>query len=194
MPVVIANDTKVENGIAFKLTAAEYKKGDIQKLIGRIEKQWKSIYPEEPFEYSFLGDSIARLYESDQQTQWLMKTATLITIFISCMGLFGLAMFNTERRTKEIGIRKVLGASVPNILYMLSREITVLIAVSLIVASPIAWFFMQKWLQSFAYRTNLNLWVFILAGGGALLIALVTVSYQVIRSATANPVNSLRSE
>ena len=123
-----------------------------------------------------------------------MRTATLITIFISCMGLFGLAMFTTERRTKEISIRKVLGASIANILTMLNKEVVVLIALSLLIASPIAWIFIRKWLQSFAYRTNISLWVFILAGAGALLIALATISLRTIRSAAANPVKGLRNE
>ncbi|WP_413670737.1 ABC transporter permease [Mucilaginibacter sp. Mucisp86] len=194
MPVVIANDPKVQMGIALKLTSAEYQKGDISHLINGIAKEWKKIYPEEPFDYSFLGDSISRLYESDQQTQWLMKTATLITIFISCMGLFGLAMFTTERRTKEISIRKVMGASVTNILTMLSKEVVILIAISLLISSPVAWFFMHGWLQNFAYHTNLSFWVFIMAGAGAMLIALVAISFRTIRSATANPVKGLRNE
>ena len=194
MPVLIENDPKFQIGIAIKLTSAEYQKGDIPLLVGRIAKQWKKIYPEEPFDYSFLGDSIARLYESDQQTQWLMRTATLITIFISCMGLFGLAMFTTERRTKEISIRKVLGASVSDILTLLNKEVVILIAVSLLIASPIAWFFMHKWLQNFVYRINLSLWMFILAGAGAMVIALATISFRTIRSATANPVKGLRNE
>ena len=194
MPVVIENDPKVQIGIALKLTQAEYTKGDIPLLVNRIANEWKKIYPEEPFDYSFLGDSIARMYESEQQTQWLMRTATLITIFISCMGLFGLAMFTTERRTKEISIRKVLGASVADVLTLLNREVVILIAVSLLISSPIAWLFMYKWLQNFAYHTNLSLWVFILAGAGALLIALATISFQTIRSATSNPVKGLRNE
>ena len=123
-----------------------------------------------------------------------MRTATLITILISCMGLFGLVMFNTERRSKEISIRKVLGASVGNILTMLNKEVVVLIAISLLIASPIAWIFIHKWLQNFAYHTTLNLWVFISAGAGALLIALATISFRTIRSATANPVKGLRNE
>jgi putative ABC transport system permease protein len=123
-----------------------------------------------------------------------MRTATLTTIFISCMGLFGLAMFTTERRTKEISIRKVLGASVTNILTMLNKEVVVLIAVSLLIASPIAWLFIHKWLQNFAYHTNLSLWVFILAGAGAMLIALATISFRTMRSAMANPVKGLRNE
>ncbi|SHN31870.1 ABC transporter permease [Mucilaginibacter sp. OK098] len=194
MPVVIANDPQIQKGIALKLTPAEFQKGDIPKLVNGIAKEWKKIYPEEPFDYSFLGDSIARLYESDQQTQWLMRTATLITIFISCMGLFGLAMFTTERRTKEISIRKVLGASVTNILTMLNKEVVVLIAISLLISSPIAWFFIHKWLQNFAYHTNLSFWIFILAGAGAMLIALLTISFRTMRSAMANPVTGLRDE
>lgn len=194
MPVVIENDPKVQQGIALKLTSAEFQKGDIVQLVNGIAKEWKKIYPEEPFDYSFLGDSIARLYESDQQTQRLMRTATLITIFISCMGLFGLAMFTTERRTKEISIRKVLGASVGDILTLLSREAVILIAISLLISSPIAWFFMHKWLQNFVYHTSLSLWVFILAGAGALLIALATISFRTIRSAMSNPVKGLRNE
>ncbi|MFB9842798.1 ABC transporter permease [Mucilaginibacter ginsenosidivorans] len=194
MPVVIENDPNVQMGIALKLAPAEYQKGDIPRLIKGIAKEWKKIYPEEPFDYAFLGDSISRLYESEQQTQWLMRTATLITIFISCMGLFGLAMFTTERRTKEISIRKVLGAGISDILALLNKEVVVLIAVSLLISSPIAWFFMHKWLQNFAYHTDLSLWVFILAGAGALLIALVTISFRTIRSAMANPVKGLRTE
>jgi len=194
MPVVIENDPKLQITVALKLTPAEYQKGNIPLLINSIAKEWKKIYPEEPFDYSFLGDSIARLYESDTQTQWLMRTATLITILISCMGLFGLVMFNTERRTKEISIRKVLGASVGNILTMLNKEIVILISISLLISSPIAWFFMRKWLQTFAYHTNLTIWVFMLAGGGALLLALATISFKTIRSAIANPVKGLRNE
>ena len=194
MPCIIANIAERQKAIALKLSPAEYQKGNIPMLINNIAKEWKKVYPEEPFEYSFLGDSIARLYENEQRTKWLMSTATFITIFISCMGLFGLAMFTTQRRTKEISIRKVLGASVANILTMLNREVVVLIAVSLLISSPIAWIFIHKWLQNFAYHTNLSFWVFVLAGVGAILIALVTISFQTIKSAAANPVKGLRNE
>ena len=194
IPCVILNVPERQMGVALKLTPAEFQKGDLPLLINRIAKEWKKVYPEEPFDYSFLGDSIEKMYESEQQTAWLMRTATLITIFISCMGLFGLAMFTTERRTKEISIRKVMGASVADILTMLNREVVVLIAISLLLASPIAWFFIHQWLQNFAYHTSLSLWVFILAGAGAMLIALATISFRTIRSATANPVEGLRNE
>ena len=193
-PCVILNYPERQMGIALKLTPAEYQNGNLPLLINRIAKEWKKVYPEEPFDYSFLGDSVEKMYESEQQTQWLMRTATFITIFISCMGLFGLAMFTTERRTKEISIRKVMGASVADILTMLNKEVVVLIAISLLIASPIAWLFIHKWLQNFAYHTTPNVWVFILAGAGAMLIALATISFRTIRSATANPVEGLRNE
>jgi len=193
-PCVILNYPERQMSIALKLTPAEFQKGDMPLLVNRIAKEWKKVYPEEPFDYSYLGDSIEKMYESEQQTQWLMRTATFITIFISCMGLFGLAMFTTERRTKEISIRKVMGASVADILNMLNKEVVILIAISLLIASPIAWYFIYKWLQNFAYHTNLSFWVFIMAGAGALLIALATISFRTVRSAMANPVKGLRNE
>jgi ABC-type antimicrobial peptide transport system permease subunit len=123
-----------------------------------------------------------------------MNTAMLITIFISCMGLFGLAMFSAEKRTKEIGIRKVLGASVANIAVMMSKDFVVLVAIAIFIASPIAWYYMNQWLADFAYHITISWWIFTLAGVGAILIALITVSFQAISAALTNPVNSLRSE
>jgi len=194
LPCTIGNNPDFQKTIALKLTSAEYQQGDIPLLVNHIEKEWKKLYPKEAFDYAFLGDSIAKLYEKERQTAWLMRTATLITIFISCMGLFGLAMFTTERKTKEISIRRVMGASVASILTMLNKEVVVLIAISLLIASPIAWIFIHKWLRNFAYHTTLSLWVFILAGAAAMLIALATISFRTIRSATANPVKGLRNE
>ena len=137
---------------------------------------------------------LQRFTKVSNKPSGLCKQQRFITIFISCMGLFGLAMFTTERRTKEISIRKVLGASVTNILTMLNKEVVVLIAISLLISSPIAWILIHKWLQNFAYHTSLNLWVFIMAGAGAMLIALATISFRTIRSAMANPVKGLRNE
>jgi len=194
LPCTISNNPDVQWGIALKLTPARYQRGDISLLVNKIAKEWKELTPQEAFDYAFLGDSLSKTYENEQRTKWLMQTATLITIFISCMGLFGLAMFTTERRTKEISIRKVLGASVTNILTILNKEVVVLIAISLLIASPISWFFIHKWLQSFAYHTSLSLWLFIMAGAGALLIALATISFRTMRSAMANPVKGLRNE
>jgi ABC-type antimicrobial peptide transport system permease subunit len=193
-PIVIAHDPGIENGIAIKISLRGKQAGDVQSLIGSVETQWKVFYPEEPFTYSFLDDSIAQLYKSDLQAEWLINTAMLVTIFISCMGLFGLAMFTTQKRTKEIGIRKVLGASVINIMTMLSREITWLIILALIIASPVAWVCMHSWLQGFAYRITVSFWVFIQAGVGALLISLITISFLATKAAMTNPIKSLRSE
>ena len=123
-----------------------------------------------------------------------MRVSMVITIFISCMGLFGLAMFMAQTRTKEIGIRKVLGASVPEITVMLSSDFAKLVVLSILIASPIAWYLMNRWLQDFAYRTDISWWVFCIAGITALVIALVTVSSQAIKAAIVNPVKSLRTE
>lgn len=194
LPCTISNNPDIQWGIALKLAPAGNQKSNIPALINNIAKEWKQIAPQDSFDYSFLGDSFSKMYENERRTKWLMQTATLITIFISCMGLFGLAMFNTQRRTKEISIRKVLGATVPNILTLLNREVVVLISISLLISSPIAWILIHKWLRSFAYHADVSLWVFILAGAGAMLIALITISFQTLRSAAANPVKGLRNE
>jgi len=194
LPCTISNDPDIQWAIALKLAPAGNQKGNIPALVDNIAKEWKQIVPKDAFDYSFLGDSFSKMYENEKRTKWLMQTATLITIFISCMGLFGLAIFNTQRRTKEISIRKVLGATLPNILTLLNREVVVLIAISLLISSPIAWILIHKWLRSFAYHANLGLWVFIAAGAGAMLIALITISFQTLRSAAANPVKGLRNE
>jgi putative ABC transport system permease protein len=193
-PVVIAKMPQRESSIAIKLGTTEKKVSDVKLILSKLEKQWKKIYPDEGFNYSFLNEAITRLYEQETKTAWLMNMAMGITIFISCMGLFGLVMFAAQRRTKEIGIRKVLGASVADITTMLSKDFIVLVIIAILIASPIAWYFMDKWLQDFAYRINISWWVFILAGATAVLIALLTVSFQAIKAAIANPVKSLRTE
>ncbi|HYM95024.1 MAG TPA: FtsX-like permease family protein, partial [Chitinophagaceae bacterium] len=158
------------------------------------EIQWKKIYPDESFNYNFLNEAITRLYEQEENTSWLVKIAMSITIFISCMGLFGLGMFTAQRKTKEIGIRKVLGASITDITTMLSRDFIKLVVIAFLIASPVAWYFMNQWLQDFVYRTNISWWIFAIAGLSAIMIALITVSYQAIKAAIANPVKSLRTE
>jgi len=162
--------------------------------IAQVEKAWKKVYPNEKFEYAFLDQTIAGFYDKEQKTAQLMKTAMLIAIFISCMGLFGLATFTAQQRVKEIGIRKVLGASVTNIVSMLSKDFLVLVIIALLIASPIAFYLMYNWLQDFAYRVNISLWMFLSSGLAAIIIAFATVSFQAIKAALANPVNSLRNE
>jgi len=193
-PVVIENIPDRKSGVAIKLAVSGKNTGIVKATLSKIETQWKKIFPETAFDYSFLNESIARLFEQEQKTAWLMNVAMGITIIISCMGLFGLSMFTAERRTREIGIRKVLGASIANVTTMLSKDFLILVLISILIASPIAWYFMNQWLQDFAYRTNISWWVFALAGLIAVLMALITVSFQAIKAAIANPVKSLRME
>jgi len=189
-PVVIGHSPDGEIGLGIKLAA----KGNAQQTLSSIEKIWKDIYPKNDFYYSFIDDSIASFYSAEQKTSKLLRSAMIITIFISCMGLFGLAMFSAERRTKEIGIRKVLGASAFNIASMLSMDFAKLICIALVVASPLAWYFSNRWLQDFVYRVNISWWIFVVAGTSVILVALITVSFHAIRAALANPVKSLRME
>ncbi|MEO3408468.1 FtsX-like permease family protein [Mucilaginibacter sp. CAU 1740] len=162
--------------------------------ITSMEKVWKEIYPEDDFEYTFFDDSIAKLYDSEQHTSTLLAWATGLSIFISCLGLLGLAIYNTNQRTKEIGVRKVLGATVGQIVSLLSRELVTLIALAFILVTPVAWYAMNKWMESFADRTSISWWIFAVSGGGMLLTALITSSFQTIKAALANPTKSLRSE
>ena len=152
------------------------------------------VYPAGTFDYHFYDESLARAYEKDRQTANLVNTSMCITIFISCIGLFGLVLFTAEKRAKEISIRKILGASATGIALMLGKDFIILIVVALFIASPVAWYFMHRWLQGFAYRVDLNLWIYVLAGFGAILIALLTIGFQAIKAALANPVKNLRSE
>lgn len=165
-----------------------------QHTLAQIEEKWYQFYPAESFSYSFYDESIEQLYQQEMQLATLVNLSTIISIFISCLGLFGLAVLTAFQRTKEIGIRKVMGASVEGIVRLLSKEYVLLVTLALIIASPIAWFFMDKWLEKFAYRIQIEWWMFLIAGVAALAIALLTVSSQAIKAAIANPVKSLRSE
>ena len=193
-PLCIINRPDRESSLAIKLASTGEPSGMIKTTIASIENEWKEIYPAATFNYSFYDESLAMLYKKDKQTATLINTAMFITIFISCMGLFGLCMFIAERRKREIGIRKVLGASIANIVRMLSKDFIIMVIVALLIASPIAWYFMNRWLQDFTYRTNISWWVFIIAGLAAILIALITISLQAIKAAVANPVKSLKTE
>lgn len=165
-----------------------------QQAIIALQNTWKRILPGTPLEYSFLDDSFNELYKSDQQISSLILVFSIIAIAISCLGLFGLTAFTAERRAKEIGIRKVLGASVAGIAQLLTKDFLKLVLVAIIIASPVAWYVMSKWLQNFAYRINISLWMFITAGLFAIIIAIITVSFQAIKAAIANPVKSLKTE
>lgn len=173
---------------------ARIKMNDVPGTIAFIEKTYKKFSPSHPFEYYFLDESFNRMYNTEQRLGSIFGYFSFLAIFIACLGLFGLASFTVEQKTKEIGIRKVLGASVPGIFSLLSKGLTKWILLANIISWPLAYYFLNKWLQNFAYRVNLNVWIFILSGLVALAIALLTVSYQTIKAATANPVESLRYE
>jgi len=194
IPVCIINRVEREGTLTIKLAAKGKQFNNLKATLTQIKKAWKSVYPAGTFDYRFYDESLARAYQKDQQTGMLMNTAMSITIFISCIGLFGLVLFTAEKRAKEISIRKILGASVSNIATMLSKDFIELVFIALLIASPIAWYVMSKWLQGFAYHINISLWIFMLAGLGAILIAFITISFQAIKAAIANPVKSLRSE
>jgi len=165
-----------------------------KSLLAQMETIWKKNYPSIPFEYSFLDAEVQKMYESEITLSRIINSFTGIAIFISCLGLFGLATFSAENRKKEIGIRKVLGAKVSGIATLLSKDFVVLVFIAILVATPIAWWVMNKWLQSFSYRVDIKWWMFAMAGIIAAIIALVTVSFQAIKAAIANPVKSLRTE
>lgn len=167
---------------------------NVTGMIGALENQWREFLPDQPFEYSFLDDRFDAMYRSEQRIGKIFGVFAGLAIFIGCLGLFGLAAFTAEQRTKEIGVRKILGASVPNITRLLLKEFTVLIGIANIVAWPIAFFIMRMWLQDFSYQTSLGLWIFLAAGLMTLLIAIFTVSFQAIKAALADPIKSLRYE
>jgi putative ABC transport system permease protein len=168
--------------------------GKEAQAIRTVEKVWNEMIPNYALDYKFLDETYDRLYSSDERTASLFNTFTLVAILISCLGLFGLATFTAERRIKEIGIRKVLGASVSTIVSLLTKDFIVLVVISIVVASPVGYYFMNKWLQGFQYRIDLSWYLFALAGIAAIIIAVFTISYQSIRAALANPVKSLKSE
>ncbi|MCG7751149.1 ABC transporter permease [Flavihumibacter cheonanensis] len=175
--------------IAFKVNTSQ-----IKPLISQIEGVWNKMAPGMPFEYSFLDESFSRMYDAEQRVGQLVLSFAILTILIACLGLFGLAAFMAEQRNKEIGVRKVLGASVQQIVSLLTRDFLKLVSIAALIAFPLAWYAMNKWLENFAFKTSLGWWVFLLAGCIAALIALLTVGGQAIKAAITNPIKSLRSE
>ena len=163
-------------------------------LIKDIEKEFKTMAAGKPFSYRFLDDAFDEMYRTEQRMGKLTFSFSMLAIIIACLGLFGLATYMAQQRIKEIGVRKVLGASVLNIVKMLSSDFIKLVAIAALIAFPVAWFIMHKWLEDFAYRTPIHIWVFFVAGGVSLTIALFTVSFQAIKAAVANPIKSLRIE
>ncbi|HEV3410819.1 MAG TPA: FtsX-like permease family protein [Puia sp.] len=159
-----------------------------------IGNTWKSVFPDHPFEYQFLDDHFKDVYRADQQVTSMVTVLAILAIFISCLGLFGLASYSAEKRVKEIGIRKVLGASIQNIVSLLSRHFVLLVLLATLIAWPLAYFAVRRWLEDYAYRIDISWWIFLLAGVLAMAIALVTVSVLAYRAANSNPVDSLHTE
>jgi putative ABC transport system permease protein len=167
---------------------------NLPATIDHVRKSWAKAFPGNPFEYFFLDDYFNNQYANERKFGKLFTVFAVLAIFIGCLGLFGLSAYTASQRIKEIGIRKVLGASVTDITSMLSRDFIKLVGIAILIASPIAWYVMHNWLQEFAYRTTIAWWIFAVAGLSALFIALITVSFQAIKAALANPVKSLRTE
>jgi len=168
--------------------------GNTKNTLAKIESAYKNVYTNDVYKFSFIDDTLSRRYEQEMKDYNLFKAFSVISIFICCIGLWGLIAFVVVRKTKEIGIRKVLGASVSGIVQLLSKDFFKLIGIAIVIASPVAWYFMNDWLQNFAYRINISWSVFVLAAAMALLIALLTISFQAIKAAISNPVKSLRTE
>lgn len=189
-PLIIRYGEKETYGSVLVRTDA----GKTKQAIANLEKLCKELNPQFPFSYYFCDEEYQKLYKSEQVVTRLANSFAFLAIFISCLGLLGLAMFTAEQRTKEIGIRKVLGASVTSLFTLMSREFIFLVCIALLIASPVAWWLMNNWLQNYAYRTPISWWMFLFAGALAIMIALLTVSFQATKAAIANPVKSLRTE
>jgi putative ABC transport system permease protein len=185
---------QLNNVQQFNYMLAHAKAGNMQSTIKSIEAAWRKLNPNEPFDYSFLDQDFQKNYQAENRLASIVSYFTIIAILISCLGLFGLAAFSAEQRTKEIGVRKVLGATTTNIVGLLSKDFLKLVAIAVVIASPVAWFVMNKWLQDFAYRVNISWAVFVITSCMALCIALLTIGFQAIRAALSNPVKSLRTE
>jgi len=188
-PLLIATNATMYRQASIKLSTT-----NIASSMQSIKKIWEQTFPNRVYEYRFLDDKIASFYKQETQLSQLYKIFAAIAIFLSCLGLYGLASFMAVQRIKEVGIRKVLGATAGNIVYLFSKEFIILISIAFLIATPLAWYFMNKWLQDYAYRINISWWLFIAGGAGAIIIALITVSFQAIKAAIANPVKSLRTE
>ncbi len=188
-PLIITTDVAMYNQAGIKLTAA-----NLPATMESVKNVFEKTFPDFVYEYKFLDEKIGSFYKQENQLAALYKIFAAIAIFLSCLGLYGLASFMAVQRIKEVGIRKVLGASTGNIVYLFSKEFVVLIAIAFAIATPIAWYYMHRWLQDYVYRINISWWLFAAGGLASIIIALATISFQAVKAAMANPVKSLRSE
>jgi ABC-type antimicrobial peptide transport system permease subunit len=188
-PLLIATNATMYRQASIKLSTT-----NMATSMQSIKKIWEQTFPDYVYEYKFLDEKIASFYKQENQLSQLYKIFAAIAIFLSCLGLYGLASFMAVQRIKEVGIRKVLGATAGNIVYLFSKEFIILISIAFLIATPLAWYFMNKWLQDYVYRINISWWLFAAGGLAAIIIALATISFQAIKAAIANPVKSLRTE
>jgi ABC-type antimicrobial peptide transport system permease subunit len=182
------------NGTMYSQVGIKLESKNLSSTLQSVKTIWEQTIPNSVYDYRFLDDKIAGFYKQESQLVQLYKIFAVIAIFLSCLGLYGLALFMSVQRTKEVGIRKVLGASAGNIVYLFSKEFIILIAIAFAIATPIAWYFMQNWLQNYVYRIDISWQLFAAGGFVAIIIAIATISFRAIKAAFANPVNSLRSE
>jgi ABC-type antimicrobial peptide transport system permease subunit len=188
-PILLA-----ENHTAYWVIAVKINSHNIPQAQAAIQKVWDGFFPEYAYTSSFMDENIAKFYEQEEQLELLYKIFAGIAIFISCLGLYGLVSFMAAQKTKETGIRKVLGASVMNIVYLFSKEFTILILTAFAIAVPVGYYMMNSWLANFAFRIRISIWIFVLAILASVVIAWITVGYRAIKAAVANPVKSLRTE
>ena len=188
-PLLITTNVTMYDQAAIKLETK-----NIASTLESVKTVWEQTFPNFVYEYRFLDDKIESFYKQESQLASLYKIFAVIAILLSCLGLYGLVSFMAVQRVKEVGVRKVLGASVASVIYLFSKEFIILVAIGFVIASPVAWYFMDKWLQDYVYRINISWWIFLMGGISAVVIALVTVSFQAIKAAIANPVKSLRAE
>ncbi|MDN5287258.1 MAG: FtsX-like permease family protein [Mucilaginibacter sp.] len=182
------------NADAFFVAGIRIQPAAMSKTIGTIDKQWSKLFPDNLFQYEFMDEHIAALYKQEQKVYIAFQLFSYIAIFIGCLGLYGLIAFAASQRTKEVGIRKVLGASLYSIVNLFTREFIFLIGIAFLIAAPLGYYVMHNWLQNFAYHINIGPGIFIIAIGTSILIAGITIAYQAIKAAMVNPVKSLRSE
>ncbi len=193
-PLVIGSWSGNQRNISILLQPQNAAGTTWKTAIAKIEKSWKEVYPKDDFEYSFFDEDIAKYYTEEQHISSLLMWATGLAVFISCLGLLGLAIYTTTQRAKEIGVRKVLGATVVQVVTIITKEFILLIVIAFVIAAPLALLGMDQWLRNFAYRTTISWWIFLIGGVTMILIALLTLSFQTIKAATTNPVKSLRTE
>jgi ABC-type antimicrobial peptide transport system permease subunit len=188
-PLLITTNNTMYNQAGIKLATT-----NISSTLQSVKTIFEQTFPDFVYEYRFLDDKVESFYKQEDQLAQLYKIFAAIAIFLSCLGLYGLVSFMAAQRIKEVGIRKVLGATAGNIIYLFSKEFIILIAIAFAIATPIAWYYMHQWLQGYVYRINISWWLFAAGGLVAIIIALATISFQAIKAAIANPVKSLRTE